>query len=89
MASATPKVTQPFASFLFGFQRAISYSQHMVMNPIINVTGDRATGTWYFFGTFTMREGNQAKWQAARYQEDYVRVNGEWKIATCASKAPE
>jgi len=55
-----------------GFQRTISYSQHMVMNPIIDVDGDRATGVWYFFGTFTMRDGNQAKWQAARYREDYA-----------------
>lgn len=62
------------------FQEMISFSQHMVMNPVIEVDGDTATGTWYFFGPFTMRDGNQAKWQAARYHEDYVRVAGEWKI---------
>jgi uncharacterized protein (TIGR02246 family) len=63
-----------------GFQRAISYSQHMVMNPIVDVDGDRASGIWTFFGTFTMRDGNQARWQAARYHDDYVRIDGEWKI---------
>jgi hypothetical protein len=62
------------------FQKLISFSQHMVMNPVIDVNGDSASGTWYFFGPFTMREGNQAKWQAARYHEDYVRVDGVWKI---------
>ena len=36
-----------------GFQKMISFSQHMVMNPIIKVDGDRATGTWYFLGPFT------------------------------------
>jgi SnoaL-like domain len=71
-----------------GFQRAISYSQHMVMNPIIDVQGDHATGVWYFFGTFTMRDGKQAKWQAARYREDYVKVNGEWKIRHLRVKGP-
>jgi hypothetical protein len=71
-----------------GFQRAISYSQHMVMNPVIEVSGDRATGVWYFFGAFTFREGNQARWQAARYHDDYVRVNGEWKIRHLRVKGP-
>ena len=71
-----------------GFQKSISYSQHMVMNPLIEVNGDRATGVWYFFGPFTMREGNQAKWLTARYHEDYVKVNGEWKIRHLRVKGP-
>ena len=71
-----------------GFQKMMSYSQHMVMNPVIETNGDRAHGTWYFFGTFTFYEGNQAKWQAARYHEDYVKVNGEWKIQHLRVKGP-
>ena len=72
------------------FQKLMSYSQHMVMNPDIEVAaeGDRAHGTWYFFGMFTFYEGNQAKWQAARYHEDYVKVNGEWKIQHLRIKGP-
>ena len=62
----------------------------MVMNPVIEVEvdGDHAHGTWYFFGTFTFYEGNQAKWLAARYHEDYVKVNGEWKIQHLRVKGP-
>jgi hypothetical protein len=71
-----------------GFQKRISYSQHMVVNPVIEVDGDHAKGTWYFFGTFTFYEGNQAKWQAARYHEDYVKVNGDWKIQHLRVKGP-
>jgi hypothetical protein len=71
-----------------GFQKAISYSQHMVLNPVIEVDGDYAKGRWYFFGTFTFHEGNQAKWQAARYHEDYVKVNGDWKIQHLRIKGP-
>ena len=70
------------------FQQSISFSQHMVMNPIIEIDGDRASGRWYFLGPFTMTEGNQAKWQAARYREDYVKVNGQWKIAHLRVKGP-
>jgi hypothetical protein len=61
-----------------GFQKMISFSQHMVMNPIIKVDGDRAKATWYFFGPFTFGK-TTAKWQAVRYEDDYVKVDGEWK----------
>ena len=63
-----------------GFRDRISFSQHNVMNPIIEVTGDTARGTWYFLGPFTFRKGNRAYWLAARYEEDYVKVAGEWKF---------
>ncbi len=62
------------------FQKMISFSQHMVQNPIIEVAGTTATGRWYFFGTFTYYKNNQARWQAARYHETYEKVDGEWKI---------
>ena len=71
-----------------GFRDTISYSQHMVMNPRISINGDRANGTWYFLGPFTFVEGNQAKWQAARYHEDYVKIEGEWKIKHLRVKGP-
>jgi len=62
------------------FQERISFSQHNVMNPIIEVDGDSAKGTWYFLGPFTFRKGNRAMWLPARYEERYVKVNGEWKF---------
>ena len=61
------------------FKQLISFSQHNLMNPIIEVDGDRAKGTWYLMGPFTFREKNDAKWLAARYEDDYVKINGEWK----------
>ena len=67
-------------SLFQGFQQRISFSQHNVMNPIIEVSGDRAKGTWYFLGPFTFRKGNRQMWLAARYEEDYVRIDGEWKF---------
>ena len=70
------------------FQSMMSFTQHMTMNPRITVDGDTAQGSWYFFGPFTFYEGNQAKWQAARYQETYRRENGVWKIAHLLIKSP-
>ena len=63
------------------FQSLMSFTQHMTMNPKIDVDGDTATGTWYFFGPFTMRKRNQARWQTTRYREDYERTEDGWKIS--------
>ncbi len=52
----------------------------MVMNPIIEVSGDTARGTWYLFNPCTFAEENRAVWNAARYDEEYARVDEEWKF---------
>jgi hypothetical protein len=70
------------------FQAAISFSQHMVQNPIIEITGDTATGRWYFFGTFTYYKGDVRRWQAARYHEDYEKHAGVWMIKHLRVKPP-
>ncbi len=61
------------------FQNMFSFSQHNIMNPIIEVNGDRATGVWYIMGPWTYAENDDEKWLALRYDDDYVKVNGEWK----------
>ena len=63
-----------------GFQERISFSQHNVFNPRIEVKGNEAHGIWYFLGPFTFRKSNQQAWLAARYEDDYVKVNGMWKF---------
>lgn len=70
------------------FQKAIRFSQHMTMNPVIEVDGGTAQGTWYFFGAFTMEQGNQALWQACRYHESYRKVEGKWLIERLTVKGP-
>ncbi|MEW6442729.1 MAG: nuclear transport factor 2 family protein [bacterium] len=56
-----------------------SYAAHMVMNPIIEVSGDQANGRWFVHALATTRESNRALWVQGRYDEQYVRVNGDWK----------
>ena len=75
-ASGHGEIVQLFKTF----QSAISFSQHIVNNPIIEVDGNDATGRWYFFGTFTYYEGGVRRWQSARYHEKYVRSDTGWKI---------
>lgn len=63
------------------FRRApevFPFAIHNVMNPIIEVDGDRATGQWYLLQPATRAAGNQGVWLAAVYHDDYVRVGGRW-----------
>lgn len=65
------------------FSRATEFfpfAIHNVMNPIIDVDGDRATAQWYLLQPATMAKGNQAVWLAAVYHDEYVRFDGRWMI---------
>ena len=65
-------------SFFQNAPQRLPFAIHMVLNPIIEVIGDTAKGTWYLFQPCTWADGNRAIWGSARYDEDYVRVNGHW-----------
>ena len=58
----------------------LHFAIHYVMNPIIEVNGNRATGIWYLLEPCTFAKGEQAAWGAARYDEEYVKVGGQWKF---------
>ncbi len=61
---------------------AASFFVHMVHNPVIKVQGDFATGSWYLTAqsTSTFTGTNQAVWVMGRYDDEYQRVGGAWKI---------
>jgi len=65
-----------------GFPKRIARAQHIVANPMIEVDGDRGHGVWYLISAVTQSDGTKSKWPgtAARYHEDYVKQNGEWKF---------
>jgi SnoaL-like protein len=44
------------------------------------VQGTEAHGSWYFLGPFTFRKDQRQVWIAARYEADYIKVNGTWKF---------
>jgi hypothetical protein len=66
--------------FFSGASKMLPFALHYVMNPIIEVNGNTAKGTWYLFQTCTFAEGNQAVWGAAKYTEEYVKQGSEWKF---------
>jgi hypothetical protein len=61
---------------------AFSFAIHHVMNPIIEIDGDSAVGRWYLLQPLIRksRAGEEAMWLAGRYEDEYVRVGGEWKF---------
>ena len=46
--------------FFTNSRKAMPFAVHMVMNPIIEVDGDRAEGTWYLFQAATSGPENRA-----------------------------
>ena len=67
-------------NFFIRASQRLPFAVHMVMNPIIEVDGDQAKGIWHLFQACTFAEGDQAVWGSARYDEEYVRLDGEWKF---------
>jgi len=56
-----------------------SYAAHMVMNPVIEVSGEDARGTWFVHVACTARAGGKAVWVQGKYEEEYCRERGGWK----------
>lgn len=67
-------------TFFQGAAEIFPFAVHNVMNPIIEVDADTATGQWYLFQPCTLAEGNQAAWLTGRYEERYEKRDGEWKF---------
>jgi len=62
------------------YGHAAGMSVHIMMNPKIEVDGDRATGAWTGLCPLVSPE-NEALWIGGRYLCDLVRAPDGWKIA--------
>jgi hypothetical protein len=66
----------------FGNIRAsgrLRYSTHMVTNPVIDITGDEATGTWSLMMMFTGADDIRVR-ILGFYRERYVRTDAGWRF---------
>lgn len=66
---------------LFTQFQVIPFIVHYVMNPIIEVDGDRARGEWHALVTTTTPD-RQAFWTFGRYLNEYLRTAEGWKYTT-------
>jgi len=67
-------------AFFSGSNTVMPFAIHHVTNPILEIEGDRATGSWYLWQPCTLAEGNQALWMAGRYDDVYRREAGGWRF---------
>lgn len=57
----------------------LAFNTHLVTNPILDVTGDTATGKWCLFVLIKFEDG-YTELGVGRYEDEYHKVDGEWKI---------
>jgi hypothetical protein len=63
---------------------------HFVTTPIISINGDRAKGSWLFYGLFANKPptGQPRKWVQARHDAEYVKLDGKWKFSYLKFTSP-
>lgn len=72
------------AAFLtHGVPMALTWSQHRVMNEVIDIDGDTARASWYLACPVLFREGGSMGISGpgfieGRYEEEFARINGQW-----------
>lgn len=60
---------------------AVDHSAHLVANPVVSIDGDAASGTWYYV-VVLQYHGGELEFGQGRYDDDFRRVDGEWKLET-------
>jgi ketosteroid isomerase-like protein len=53
-------------------------------NPEIEVRGDKGSGLWEFDNFRIESRGDEASRIGGRYEEEYIKVDGQWKIRSSA-----
>jgi len=66
----------------------LAMSAHQMLAPIIEIQGDKATGTWYLLvaQTNVTPHGEVAVWIQGKYENEYVRMGGDWKFSCLGFK---
>ena len=59
----------------------LRFAVHYLTNPVIEVDGDAATGSWYLWEPAVARPTGQAYWLMAGYSDRYRREADGWKFA--------
>ena len=68
-------------NFFAGVSGNILFAAHLVMNPIIEVSGKRAKGKWRLIMPCTVSESTdkvEAKWLLSKYDEEYTLSDDGW-----------
>ncbi len=69
-------------AFYRGAFTPTKFGMHHVHHPEIAVDGNSATGTWYLQDVFINLEQNTSLRGSALYNDRYVKVGDDWRIAS-------
>lgn len=64
--------------FFAGASALISFANHYVTNPVIEIDGDDATGNWDLWQPMVSEPNSIACWLVAKYRDQYVRRSSGW-----------
>ena len=62
---------------LFIHQRERFTASHLLLNPVVTVDGEKATGIFYLLEPTAIQ---RAIWGHGRYDLEFVKLDGQWKI---------
>jgi hypothetical protein len=74
------KTRSGIREFFANASNLIGFAVHGIGNPLIEIDGDKATGSWYLHQPMTMKGSEECFWFCAQYSDDYVKVDGVWKF---------
>jgi len=60
---------------------AVDHLRHVVTNPVIEVSGDRATAQCYLTANSVSKASGKAVWSAGSYKDKLVREANRWLFA--------
>jgi hypothetical protein len=63
-------------------QQNFTMTQHMLSNPLIEISGDTATAEWYVHAVHGVKSesGDRIVYAGAIYRQDLVRTSEGWRI---------
>ena len=68
-------------AFFAATPEMLRFAVHYLTNPLIEVNGDVATGSWCLWQPLVVRQADQAYWLMASYADRYRREADGWKFA--------
>ena len=68
-------------NFFASTAEGLAFAAHYMTNPVIDVTGDSATGSWYLCESAVARPTSRAYWLMAGYSDQYRREADGWKFS--------
>lgn len=71
--------------FEFFGEQEYEVRSHNVVNPIVDVDDDEATGKWYYVVVYTLPDGDLL-FGHGEYDDEFVRTDDGWRLSSVVAK---